>query len=296
MLVTDVLALLAGGSDRTFSARGHTDVSGRKTRIHALSYGVSAPAQRSTFGRAIELASLDWMIDELCAGSGTALILEGEPGIGKSHLATEAAQRAASMGARVGRAAADELGHDRPGHLTEALVTALAPLLPSTPELPRPAGGSGHRHLEEFTALIEDAAQQQPLLLIAEDLHWADDLSLRALMHLASRIAPITAALVVTFRPARGPDPLRKLTTVLEDAGAEHHVLEPLDPEAVTSLVSARTGAAPGPRLRDRLITTAGNPLFVIELLRSLEQGDNLHVAGGVVDLDHEVHALPGGR
>lgn len=292
VLMTDVVAQLAGGSGRTFSSRGHMSVAGRPSRLHALAHQRS-PSTGPTFGRGVELASLDWLVDELLAGSGRAVILEGEAGIGKSHLAAEALGRAGAVGILVARATADELGRDRPGSLAMGLVTELERRSPGRPGQRPPTGRGDHRFVEQFTAIIETFAQEQPVLLIAEDVHWADDLSLRAIGALATRLAPISAAMVLSFRPAPRPELLRKLRDVLGGAGAEHHLLDPLDPEAVTSLVATLTGAPPGPRLRDRLLTTAGNPLFVIEMLDALEHDRALDVAAGVVEVAADDIELP---
>ena len=285
VLATDVVTQLVGGDERTFAHRGHMRTDGRPTRLHALVRGTAGPG-RPTFGRELELASIHWLIEELLSGSGRAVILEGEAGIGKTHLTSDALQAAQSVGVLVARATADELGHDRPGALAGAILGALEQES-AAESAGRPSIGRGHHHhlVEQFTATVETFAQAQPVLLIAEDLHWADDLSLRAIGALGPRLAPISVALIVSFRPSPRPALLTKLGDVLNAAGAEHHVLDPLDPEAVTSLVATLAGAPPGSRLRDRLLTTAGNPLFVIEMLDALRHGDALSVDAGVVEV-----------
>lgn len=292
VLVTDVVVQLAAGSGRSFSPQGHIPVAGRLTRLHALAPHVPA-STRPTFGRGLELASLEWLVDELLAGSGRTVVLEGEPGIGKSHLATEAQRRAESMGVRVARATADELGRDRPGHLAASLLTALVLDRPGDADVADAGGRGDHRFIDHFTDTVEAVAQEQPVLLVAEDLHWADDLSLRAIGALVPRLAPVSAGVVASLRPTPRPDMLTKLDDVFDAAGAEHHVLDPLDAEAVTSLVAIISGAAPGPRLRDRLLTTAGNPLFVIEMMDALHHAGALDVAAGVVDVEGDDVELP---
>ncbi len=284
VLTTDVVTQLVGGDERTFANRGHMRTDGRPTRVHALVHGTAAPG-RPTFGRELELASIHWLIEELLSGSGRAVVLEGEAGIGKTHLASDALQAAQSVGVLVVRATADELGHDRPGALAGAILGELEQKS-AAERAGRPSIGRGHHHfVEQFTATVETFAQEQPVLLIAEDLHWADDLSLRAIGALGPRLARISVALIVSFRPSPRPALLTKLGDVLDTAGAEHHVLDPLDPEAVTSLVATLAGAPPGSRLRDRLLTTAGNPLFVIEMLDALGHGGALAVDAGVVEV-----------
>lgn len=292
VLATDVVVQLVSGAGRRFSNRGHVRVAGRPARVHALESGRPEPAG-PTFGRAIELASLDWLVDELLAGSGRAVLFEGEAGIGKTHLTAEAIGRAASAAVVVARSAADELGRDRPGHLATALLDQLADQAAAATDGRSTVGRGDHAFVDGFTAAVEARAQVQPLLIVAEDLHWADDLSLRAIGALARRLGPIAAALVGTFRPTPRPALLAHLVAALDDSGAEHHRLDPLDPEAVTALVSTRAGAPPGPRLRERLLTTSGNPLFVIEMLDALDHDDALDVDAGVVEVEASGVRLP---
>lgn len=292
VLVTDVVAQLAGGSTRTFSGRGHVQVAGLLTRVHALARHRPA-SSGPTFGRMVELASLDWMVDELLAGSGRSVILEGEAGIGKSHLAAEALERTAAAGILGARAAGDQLGHDRPGRLAVDLIADLERQSTDGPGTRPTVDGGDHRFVDQFTACVEAFAEERPVLLVAEDIHWADDLSLRAIGALAPRLAPISAAVLATLRPVPRLGVVSKLLDVLEDAGAEHHLLHPLDPEAVTSLVATLTGAPPGPRLRDRLLTTAGSPLFVIEMLDALGHDHALDIDDGVVEIGMNAVDLP---
>lgn len=292
VLTTDVVTQLGANSEWTFVSRGLLRVGGRPMTVHTLRHG-SADPRRPTFGRELELASINWLIDDLLRGSGRIVVFEGEAGIGKTHLAADAEQAARSAGVLVARATADELGHDRPGALAEALLGGLEQLRIDKLSTRPPMRRGDHQFVEWFTATVEMCAQEQPVMLVAEDLHWADDLSLRAIGALASRLAPLAAALLVSFRPSPRPIVLARLDGVLDAAGAEHHLLDPLDPEAVTSLVATLAGAPPGSRLRDRLLTTAGNPLFVIEMLNALGHEDALSVDGGVVDVAVDSIDLP---
>ena len=77
------------------------------------------------------MRSIERVLDGLSSGSGGVLVLEGEAGIGKSHLANVAAGGAAARGMRVVRSGADELDQDRPGVIVLTLAEALGVSLES---------------------------------------------------------------------------------------------------------------------------------------------------------------------
>lgn len=77
------------------------------------------------FGRTGELAAIDWLLQSATAGSGRTLVLEGEAGIGKTHLTEIARHAARSLGLKVIAAGADELEHDRAGRVLLGLADAV---------------------------------------------------------------------------------------------------------------------------------------------------------------------------
>lgn len=274
ILVTDVARQLCT-ADEQFELAASVRPSNRSTaRVHRLRIDRTAPGS-PTVGRDVELASIDWVLDQLVDGSGRALVFEGEAGIGKSHLVSVAASRAATRGAAVIRAEADELQPDRPGLLLQRLLDQMV---------------SGP-HREELSAeslsdRLQRLATGRPVLVIAEDLQWADPLSLRAVAALARVIEPLPIALIVDHRPTPRPALLGPLVDVMDRIGAERHALGPLDSEATSSLVAAVLGAVPGPALRGRLLGAGGNPLYVTELLQALRDAGSLRVDDGAVDTD----------
>ena len=155
------------------------------------------------------------------------------------------------------------------------------------------------RLFEAVAQLLARLAATAPLLVVLEDVHWADDMSLRLLAFLARRLPPSPVLLVATARDEGPPDaPL--LGQVLEELDRESRLvklpLRPLSRDDTTALVRtlARTGIAEAPlaELAEQAWRSSdGNPLVVVETLRSLEPGPAAAAAGGL-SLPERVRAL----
>ena len=246
-----------------------------------------------TVGRRDELDAVDDVLTALRSGSVAALVLRGEAGIGKSHLCRAAAAGAAAAGIRTAVGCADELEQDRPGRLLLAVEAAL----PAGEHDPvgqlehhqRDGGDPGYRAVERFLTAIERAASTGPLLIVAEDLHWADDLSLRGLASLIRSIEHLPCALLATQRTH--PRPRRLAGVEAEISKLSHRVqcrtidLGGLAPSEVEQLACERLGAAPGGRLRTMLAGAGGNAFMVDALLRAVQREGVLRVAGGVIEM-----------
>lgn len=134
-----------------------------------------------------------------------------------------------------------------------------------------------------------NAAAEASIVVVAEDLQWGDELSLRGLASIARRLSPLPPTLLVTMRPAPRPPLLERVCAALEGSSTRRLRIDRLDDVAVTALTAALTGAPPGATLSERIDGAAGNPLHVIELLRALEEDGALQTRGGVVDVDDPV-------
>ena len=123
---------------------------------------------------------------------------------------------------------------------------------------------------------------EQPLALIVDDAHWADEHSLRFLAYMEARIEEIPACLIVALRTgeaAAAPDALAKLT---EHEPATAIRPRPLSPAAIAELVRGSLGADTGHDVcAECARTTGGNPLLARQLIASLEERD-----GGSASLD----------
>ena len=183
---------------------------------------------RSVVGRERELEVVERLLDEACAGEVRILCVAGEPGIGKTRLLAELAGRAGQCRCLVLQGGTAEFQGELPfGVLVDALDEYLESLAPSayqrlaTDDLGELAGvfpalrsldpKSDHPSTaaERFRAhravstLLEQLAVDRPLLLVLDDLHWADGASLELVSHLLRRRPHAALLVAVAFR--RGP-------------------------------------------------------------------------------------------
>ena len=183
-------------------------------------------------GRIDSLRTLSHAVDRLVSGIGGTMIISGEAGIGKSRLAASAAATAESRGITVlvGRCHEADVA---PAYwpwlpLLRELADEAAPpevmalLGTDTGAEPSDAGAAALRTYDAITRLISATARRHPLLLILEDLHWADNSSLRLLSYAAESLdAPVL--IIVTRRTAdvRVGDALTSTLASLARNGAE---------------------------------------------------------------------------
>jgi class 3 adenylate cyclase/tetratricopeptide (TPR) repeat protein len=295
VLVSDVVRQLIGTVPGVRVAdRGRVRLKGFRDRWHlwAVDDHPAAETTRATIGREAERAAVHDLLVGAVGGSGGTLVLEGEAGIGKSHLVRDAVALARQLELTVVDIAADEVTR-RPGLLPTALASAGAD---------RPAGGrlrellSGERRpgdVEDLSFAVVEAsvdavdalAGDGPVLVVVDDAQWADDLSLGVLRALVRRAGTGRVALVTAMRPAPRPAELDRLVDLVVEGRGRHLRIDALDPLDTQALAAAITGAAPGSGLRRRLGATAGNPLYVTELLRALDDEGHLSIVAGVAEV-----------
>ncbi|NDU72402.1 AAA family ATPase [Actinomadura sp. DSM 109109] len=203
------------------------------------------PAPGAIFGRQRERAS----IDQLLAGAGGPgiVLVEGEPGIGRTRLLDEAARRAADEGFAV--VAPGPGGQDPPG--------------------------------ERLRAALERRARSTPLLVVLDDLHRAGSATLLALRTLPDRLASSPVRWILARRTGLGGAELDRLFLRLQKGGAVLLQLRPLTGEAVSDLVTAVLGASPDPDLRALAERAAGNPLLLQELMNGLLDESGVEISQG---------------
>lgn len=229
----------------------------------------TAGAPGAIVGRDRELSLLRASLDAGRSGRPGITLVVGEAGIGKSRLADETAMEARAAGLKVLRGEADPSSREPMGVWRGVFRSAgMAPSIdPSLPDVERRWG-----HLE---SLVDALRRSAPALVVLEDLHWADPITLWVLERLPRALGDAPVALVVTSRD-REPemarmDGLRRVSRVV--------VLGGLDVDAVGELAAAESSEAvvDAAALHSR---TGGNPLFVRELMRS---GDDRAAAGEVL-------------
>ncbi len=238
--------------------------------------------------RDAELSVISAAIAAARSGSGTALIVEGPAGIGKTSLLAHASRQAAAAGMTVLAARAAELeggyawGVARQlfepatvragaGELMADSVVALA-----APALSH-AGYHGDEGafavLHGLYWLTAGLAQQEPLLIAVDDLHWADQPSQRFVAHLVRRLEGLPVLLMVTIREPRSGTAQEKALTGGLAAEQGVNVLRPgaIGGEACAELAREALGDAVSPAFRDACREiTGGNPLLLHALLAEL--------------------------
>jgi DNA-binding CsgD family transcriptional regulator len=222
---------------------------------------VVARAQGAFVGRAHELEELERALDAARAGSGSTALVAGDAGIGKSRLAAETAERARGAGfdVLVGRAI-DLVGTELP---YQPFVEALRPL----GELRH--GSSQLRVFEGALGLLAEHAAEAPVLLVLEDLHWADASTLDLVVFLAHNLPDQRILLLATFRAdeASSAERVRRVADGVQRSGSGLVLdLGPLEPDELSRFLTAR-GDLP-PSMTDAIVTRSeGNPFFAEELL-----------------------------
>ncbi|WP_433295386.1 AAA family ATPase [Actinoplanes sp. CA-030573] len=234
-------------------------------------------------GRVAEVVALDALRAGAVRGSGAVALLIGEAGIGKTAVVEEAVARAAAAGLTVltGRADPDE---GAPAfwpwlRLLDSDVDGLSPSLLALADEGESAAAARFRAGRDVVTALAAAAERAPLLLVLEDLHWADPASLALLAAVAREVASHPILVLGTSRTAIDlPD-----ATVLP--------LGPWDTAAVASYLSG-FGAAHGtwaPVVHD---LGGGNPLYTRELTRLLVREGRLTRPAGAIDLPDGLRRL----
>jgi DNA-binding CsgD family transcriptional regulator/tetratricopeptide (TPR) repeat protein len=229
-------------------------------------------------------------VRELSEGRASALAIEGEAGIGKTRLVQGVVDDARARDMTVFYGQAHPFERTRPfGVVANALElsrrspdprkAAIGDLLAGR-SAEAAAGADSYEVVEEIVDLVETSCAERPVLLVAEDVHWADSASLLAISSVARQL-PLSALLVVvTARPS----PLSaEAVLLLEDlavAGGRTMQLRPLTSDEVAELAAQVLGAPPGPALTALLGKAGGNPLWAVAMLRSLADEGLLRPAG----------------
>jgi DNA-binding CsgD family transcriptional regulator/tetratricopeptide (TPR) repeat protein len=261
---------------------------------------MAAWASTALVGRLPELERLEEHLRQAAAGRGGTVLLAGDAGIGKTRLVTELGTRAHAPGAQplVGRCI-DLVGAEAPylpvaealrpltgrEDVRQLLASAreLRWLLPGTvlgEEPARQRGGATRSQLgllEELLALLELATADEPVVLVLEDLHWADTSTLDLVALLAHNLAERRVLLLGTYRADElpGDHRLRRLVTGLLRAGVATLLqLGPLGREELEALLHSRAPPRLPPAVAEAIVARSeGNPFFAEELLAAAGQG-----------------------
>jgi DNA-binding CsgD family transcriptional regulator len=250
-------------------------------------------------GRGPERAALEAAV--ALGAPGATIALVGEAGIGKTRLAQDAAQAAAQAGRGVIQGHST-LGLAEPlGVICDAVRGArragLAPagrdrLAAGFPALVLPELGAGTIETGNLGATFEAAARYlgalaggRGLLLVLEDLHWADATSLSLVPFLARALRGRAVTILLTYRPDEesGNPALSAMRAELaRERLADELALGPLAPADAAALLTEALGRAPAPDVRDELLRlSGGNPFALEELARAALESGWLDAASG---------------
>ncbi|GAA5198277.1 LuxR family transcriptional regulator [Rugosimonospora acidiphila] len=251
-------------------------------------------------GRRTELGRLRSLLDQAVAGEPHVALVAGEAGVGKSRLVQEVARIARDSGARVLVGGCVELGGEglplapltdmlravvrssSSEELDRCLGAARLPLARLLPELsPGSSGpaqeGSPTQLLEYVLGLITRLAATRPLLIVVEDLHWADRSTLDLVAFLVQTLRELGVLMVLTYRSdeMHRRHPLRPLVTAWERVrNTERLELERFTRAEVAEQLNAICETTPSPEFMDVVFERSqGNAFLVEEILAATDSG-----------------------
>lgn len=242
--------------------------------------------------RGDEVAALTRVVDAAASGRGEVLVLRASPGLGKSALLGVAVAEAAAAGLRVCSATCHELEQGYPFGLTLRLFEPVARELAADVRDDVFAGAAsrarsllegGDADLRDLFGVVHglywflaNIAEAGPVLVVIDDLQWADPPSARLLHYLAGRVADLPVSIVCAVRDEKLLD--GDVAAVVDHPAVVVSDLAPLGQQAVNELVGDE---APDDLRRAAHRLTGGNPLLVQELLENLRVLRDVGSEGG---------------
>jgi class 3 adenylate cyclase len=313
--------------DAVSSPSGETSVSGPEepNPLDRLAGGVFV-------GRETQVHELRRGLEDALSGKGRIQLLVGEPGIGKTRMAEELATYAALRGAQAlwGRCYEGEGApaywpwvqiirahvHERE---PKALLSEMGPgaadiaevvseVRERLPGLPAPAQLGAEearfRLFDSITTFLRNASREQPIVLIVDDLHWADKPSLLLLQFLARELEGSRLLILGSYRDVEigRQHPLEEtLAELARNQRCERVLLRGLSERDVARFIELTAGQAPPPALVEAVYReTEGNPFFVHEVVRLLQADGRLdrpeEVASWSVEIPQGVRQVIGRR
>jgi DNA-binding CsgD family transcriptional regulator len=226
-------------------------------------------ARRPLVGRAGEIDAVTELLRAAALGEAGALLISGEAGVGKTALAREVMTRAGGE--------ADVLWAP-----CLPLTSLAVPFLPlatalrgwaADRDVPVPVlGGSGDEGPAGFDVWLDEVCRQRPVVLVVDDLQWADQSSLDVLMYVLAGLPARRFAVLTTVRAGEEGGPLRRwLADVRRFPGVTELALSRLDRVAVGEQIAGLLGSPPHQSLIDDVYTrTQGNAYLTMLLVRGL--------------------------
>ena len=318
ILTTGLMRTLARSrSEVVFEPVGSLDLKGLEDPVETWRVAWAPLPARPVPGRLISAAALNfvgrhseheqlamaWKAVE--SGVRRVMLLSGEPGIGKTSLSARFATEVAEAGATVLYGRCDEdlaipyqpwiealtqlVAHAPEPVLVEHVAERGAHLVRLVPELGRRVAAevptAGDRDTERFVLfgcvadLLARVGQESPVLVVLDDLHWADRPTVQLLRHVISAEPLMRVGVLGTFRDSEvsaGHVVGELLAALHREQGVERFALRGLTDLDLLELLERVAGhemTEQGLALRDAVLAeTAGNPFFVVEILRHLSE------------------------
>jgi DNA-binding CsgD family transcriptional regulator len=255
-------------------------------------------------GRDAELARLTAVLREALSGTGAAVLVEGEPGIGKSTLISAALDSAvrglgtmpevlwiesSALAGRVPRALADWAA--QPAAATRLVRRSKA--IEVVSDLSEASPGTADAVESDLLRMAQRLLAYDPAAVIFKNLQDADDTAVALWRRLVTTTRHVPLALIGTRWPVPTFPELDRRRAELALDGVLTLGLAPLAEQEVTDLVRALLGTRPGARFSEALAAAAGNPRYVGEIVRAVVRSGALEIGVSHVDLDPEAAAVP---
>lgn len=319
ILVSDVVKALAGTLDGiAFKDRNLVQLKGfeDRWRLHEVVWRKESPAgpgKTPFVARENERSELNALVADLTRNRGSLVMIGGEPGVGKTRLAEEIAAEAKRRSFRVltGRcyemdspspylpfielleAAANDVDRDTFRLALGDTAGEVAKVMPQLrnlfddlpPPLEIPPEQERRYLFNSISEFVVRASSARPLVVILDDLHWADESSLLLLEHVAQRLASIPVLIMGTYRDVEldSQRPLaRSLDNLVRRRLARRMSLRRLPADAVRTMLTELAGSPPPGHLADAIFAeTEGNAFFVEEVFQHLSEEGRLFDEAG---------------
>jgi DNA-binding CsgD family transcriptional regulator len=234
-------------------------------------------------GRAGELTLIGALVAALVGGRGGVLVIEGPPGIGKSRLLTELMALADKSGVRTLLGEAFEYQQTVPFFALFMATLRADPPVGDADALRRLGGSADLRYwvVHDLADAIHAAAAQIPLVIVLEDIHWADNGTLLALRSLATARPDAAVLWVLTARTGAGGPGVQDTLSALQRADATVVRVGAMSPSGVADMVCDAVRANADESLLKLAAKAHGNPFLVSELVGGLDEEGRLDVSGG---------------
>ncbi len=238
---------------------------------------------KAIYGREAERRVVGDLLERAQRGAGGVVLVDGEPGIGKSLLIHDSADQAAQQGFSLAAGAADQVGQAIPFFALHAVLRE-PPAGRTTDESGRDLLDATEWQITRMRANLEQRAMGAPVLVCLDDLHWASAATLAALRVLPRDLKwhPVAWLLARSSTPQNNAD---SLFALLEKEGAARITLPPLAEDAVTAMLTDAFGGLPGDVLAHLARGAAGNPSLLSELIGGLHDENAVQVTGGCAAL-----------